>query len=132
MDSLYFCVNGRIPSKKNNKQIRRRRNGQRFVGSSDDYVLWEKRHVAELMKWRGMFKGKRVSVEILYRSETNRAWDLTNKTEGIMDALAKAEVIDDDCVQVVPHLALRWLGKAGQDVAEVTIKTLQDGKSLPA
>lgn len=49
-----------------------------------------------------------------------------------MDALVLAGVIDDDCVQVVPDNHQRWLGKTGQDVAEVTIRTLQDGKSLPA
>jgi Holliday junction resolvase RusA-like endonuclease len=63
------------------------------------------------MKWHKAFEGRRVAIEIVFRSETNRRWDLTNKTEGIMDALAKAKVIDDDNVKVVPNLSLRWLGK---------------------
>lgn len=81
MDSLYFCITGRIPSKKNSKRILRGRNGKAFVSSSEDYKAWEKQHAAELAKYRGRFKGKRVSMEILFRSETNRRWDLTNKTE---------------------------------------------------
>lgn len=47
-----------------------------------------------------------------------------------MDALAKAEVIDDDNVKVVPSLSLRWLGKTGEDAAEVTIMVLKDGKTF--
>lgn len=56
MDSLYFCITERIPSKKNGKEIRRRKNGQRFVSSSNDYINWEAKHVALMAKWRGRFR----------------------------------------------------------------------------
>jgi hypothetical protein len=44
---MRFTISGIIPSKKNNKQIRKSGN-KRWIASSDEYQNWEKTHAQEL------------------------------------------------------------------------------------
>lgn len=107
--NLEIDFTGRIPSKKNSKQIFfNKKAGRRFVASSGEYSAWEKEHVEQCKKYAGMFKGKSVRVEINFVTGDRRAWDLTNKAEGILDVLVRSGIIDDDNVMVVRQVNLSF------------------------
>jgi len=86
---------GRIPSKKNN--TRRTRRGHRvFTMASEAYCDWEQDHVNQLRA--AGIEALLPPYLICYNvySPDKRCADLTNKIEGINDALVKSGIISDD------------------------------------
>lgn len=121
---LTFGIIGRIPSKKNNKRILRRRGGGQFVGNSQDYDDWHEENIGQLIcSYGGAMSGKCVNVIIEFTVGDRRAFDLTNKAESIMDLMVDAGVIDDDNYNVVPSVTLKYAGyEKGKWYALVTLQ----------
>jgi Holliday junction resolvase RusA-like endonuclease len=101
---MYLELKGRIPSKKNCKQIVRSK-GRPMIISASDYLRWEKWAVLELKSQANKCPGKNrfdcCDVVIGITFPDKRKTDLSNKIEGVMDALVKAGIIKDDCWDVV-------------------------------
>jgi Holliday junction resolvase RusA-like endonuclease len=104
---MFFFLSGRIPSKKNSKQIIRNK-GRSVIISSSDYLKLDKWAVLELRsqanRHGAVFPIDCCDVVIGITFPDKRKTDLSNKAESLMDALVKAEVIKDDCWQVVRSL----------------------------
>lgn len=104
MKTVEIFLSGPVPSKKNrHKVFRNKKTGKPFVKSDDKYAAWETRAAWEL---KAKFKGKTINkckeVRLTFFLWDNRAWDISNKEESVMDALVKAGVIKDDNWKVVP------------------------------
>lgn len=126
MNEVVLEIQGRIPSKKNS--LRRMKFGKKVVTiASKEYIDWERTATilfAALVSGRGLpLPFQRVSVDIAITFPDRRRTDSSNKVEGIMDALVKARVIEDDNWTVVPDLRVRGVGhdkdRAG---ARITIR----------
>lgn len=108
MNKIQFKITGRIPSKKNSKNIIRR--GRRsFLIPSNNHTAWENEHLYELreMVRDEIYPLQKVSqIKLHFIFPDKRVADLTNKAESIMDLLVKAGVISDDSWKVVPMLIL--------------------------
>jgi len=106
---MIFSLKGRIPSKKNSKQIIRVR-CRPIIISSSDYIRWEKTAVIMLRGQIALHKTpvplKSCHVWIRFIMPDKRRRDLSNSAESVMDALVKAGIIEDDCWQVVKKLTL--------------------------
>ena len=99
-----LVLKGLVPSKKNSKRILRAGN-RPFIASSKEYGSWEKMTAIEMKQQTPVRNLDRVKmVSIYFEFGDNRRRDLSNKVEGIMDALVLAGILTDDSWQVVPQL----------------------------
>lgn len=106
---MFLRLDGRIPSKKNSKFIvTNKRTGYSMPLSKKEYTDWERWAVMELRiqanKWPGKNKFSCCDIVMGITFPDNRKTDLSNKIEGVNDALVKAGIIEDDCWQVVRSL----------------------------
>jgi len=110
---IQLWISGRIPSKKNSKQIIRGRGKARpRLISSSDYLLWEKQAILEIkIGWQHKMIYKCESITYDFYFPDKRVRDLSNTIEGVNDSLVSAKVLVDDKWQVTgtiimnPHLA---------------------------
>lgn len=114
MTPITFSLMGRIPSKKNSKQIITM-GGRPMIISSAKHKDWEKKARASLLLQmfdmdRSEFPVERCEVFIDFIFPDRRATDLTNKAESVMDALVLAGVLKDDNCSVVNKVVLRFSG----------------------
>lgn len=98
---------GRIPSKKNNKQIFNIK-GRIIIASSKNYREWHKDASFQL-KNKPKIKTP-VSITIKFFFPDKRKSDLTNKAESIMDLLVDNGIIPDDNYNEIPKLLLEFGG----------------------
>lgn len=114
-----FKLNCIPPSKKNSKRIAKR--GKRsFILSSQRYCDWEKTATIEL---KSQYNGKpicRCHVAIAFYIADNRARDLTNLAEGVLDAMVLAGILWDDNYKVVEMVSLRYI-KADESKVNITV-----------
>lgn len=102
-------IKGRIPSKKNSR-ITVRSTGMSFP--SKKYTEWHKDAMNQL-KEQMVPKTKAKMVEMIaltFYAPDNRAADLTNKTESIMDLLVDYGLIEDDNWFVCPDIMISFGG----------------------
>ncbi len=119
-----ITIPSRIPSKKNSKRIIQV-HGRPIIISSKDYLDWEKDALVYLKGIK--INGKIEGIVIKIFADSKRKSDLTNKAESIMDALVKAEVIEDDNWFVVPELLLKFGGVDKENPrAEIVIKSIDN------
>ena len=127
-ENITLTVIGRIPTKKNS--LRRMKFGRRVKTlPSQEYVAWERMAVilfsAQACAFGISLPLKRAEVDIEITFPDRRRTDISNKIEGIMDAMVKARVIADDCWTVIPILHAVSKGydknKAG---AKITLKEI--------
>ena len=107
---MQIVLYGRIPSKKNSKQIIRWR-----IISSKNYLEWEKKQIEYL--WDELTE----TLEVLppYKIICNfympdkRKSDLSNKFESIADMLVKFWLFEDDNYTILPNIQLnyKWYDK---------------------
>ena len=124
-NKLVIFVAGRIPSKKNSKQIVGRGKFVRLI-ASQAYLSWKKQ-VSEQVQSQltTNFLGKSVKVDITINFPDNRRADLTNKAESLMDMLVDEKVIDDDKWQIASVVNLTGeLDKTKEVGATITITEL--------
>ena len=100
---------GRIPSKKNSKQIIRRGNRSMLV-SSRAHGVWHADALWQLKEQRIRAMEGRIGIEMMFYFPDKRRADLTNKAESVMDLLVDAGIIKDDNASVCPEVLLRFGG----------------------
>lgn len=109
---------GRVPSKKNSKQIVRGR-----LISSKAYLEWEQEELlwlAAISPLEGSF-----AVVAEFWLPDRRKTDLSNKWESIADCLVKAGILIDDNCEVLPDIRLIYRGIDKQAPrVELTLKTV--------
>ena len=115
MINVGFSLLGIPPSKKNAivvgyKNKKRRRI---YAGPSSDYQKWEKQAVINLKSQmtntiRRLVPFAKCSLKIIFMVKSRRLWDLSNKTESIMDALVKSRIIENDHRFCVYDYSVNW------------------------
>lgn len=110
---MKLVISGNVPSQKNGKEIAiNRRTGKRFVRSNDRVKAWQETAIEELaLQLRG-YKVTEYPIEIAlsFYFDNERRHDLDNAAAGVMDALVKANVLEDDNVNFVSCLVLDYGG----------------------
>ena len=104
-----IVLGGRIPSKKNSKQIIRRGNRSMLV-SSRAHSIWHTDSMWQLKEQRTRPMEGKIGIEMMFYFPDKRRADLTNKAESIMDLLVDAGIIEDDNANVCPEVLLRFGG----------------------
>ena len=117
---IQIWLSGAIPSKKNSKKIVKRGSKTALI-SSDRFREWAKMAYFEIKR---QYSGPTIEftprVTLYIVMPDNRARDLTNAAEGVMDALVEAGVLLDDKHQVVRSVLIECVGvdkaKAGVQI----------------
>jgi Holliday junction resolvase RusA-like endonuclease len=106
---LNITLKGRIPSKKNSKQIVCR---GRFpiLLSSPAFQAWNEEQLWLLKALKPSTPLEDVKVDIFLTAPDKRAADLSNKVESIMDLLVEAQILKDDNWFVCGELNLKFMG----------------------
>lgn len=111
MNVIELTFEGRIPSKKNSRNIFvDRRTGAIRNIPSKTYAEWRDRNLMELVNQMPEPLGIVDEVQMEFYMPDNRKTDLTNKAESVMDLLVDAKILEDDCWQVVNKLFLMCVG----------------------
>ena len=109
MKKAQYLIKGRIPSKKNSRNIFVR-GGKQFNIPSKQYKEWHKQATMQLLI-AGQIRFESVcDVQMEFYLPDNRACDLTNKAESVMDLLVDCKILLDDKWQVVPRVFLESKG----------------------
>lgn len=106
---MKIILHGRIPSKKNSR-ITNRKTGRSFP--SPQYTAWHKDATKQLLE-QDVPKAKFKLVEgisLTFYAPDNRAADLTNKAESVMDLFKDYGLIEDDNWFIVPEVTLSFGG----------------------
>jgi Holliday junction resolvase RusA-like endonuclease len=110
---------GRIPSKKNSRQTDTR-TGRTFPSVS--YRTWHRAAMAQLMIQKcPRNKIRSIGISIVFYFGDNRACDLTNKAESVMDLLVDYGVLKDDCWQYTGTIQLTGCHTAKKPGASIYI-----------
>lgn len=105
MNVKEFTITGRVPSKKNSRNIFVSKNGRRMNIPSKKYLEWHAVATEQINK-QFFCVGKADEVQMDWYMPDNRRCDLTNKAESIMDLLVDTGIIEDDCWQYIPRIML--------------------------
>lgn len=110
---LQLRLEGIPPSKKNSHIIIVNKKTLRpMVIPSTEYRKWEKATASLLRLQANELKVfdpiEACSIELCYEVKDKRSWDLTNKTESVMDALVSANILKDDDRFNVQDIRIRW------------------------
>lgn len=107
---MKLTLYGRIPSKKN-ARVSFIRGGKMINIPSKNYQDWNKEAVSILkLSYTGSRIEKCIKVSLTFFSPDKRKYDLSNKTESVMDTLVDAGILEDDNYNVVPELILKHGG----------------------
>jgi len=102
-------ISGRIPSKKNSRNIFVR--GGRLMNiPSKQYATWHKEASKELASKRVRPYKTVKRIELSFFAPDRRASDLTNKSESIMDLLVDNKIIPDDNWWVISEILITFMG----------------------
>ena len=100
---MRLVIPGRIPSKKNSRNIFRR-DGRIFNIPSKEYERWHQNAGLHLLGKKAHDDVK--MVELRFFMPDIRKTDLTNKAESIMDLLVDSKILFNDSWQCVPEIHL--------------------------
>lgn len=100
---MIITIKGRIPAKKNSRI--NTRSGRSFP--STKYTEWHKDASFQIKGTEKIPNGSFIFMH--FYLPDNRRTDLSNKAESVMDLLVDNGVIEDDCWQVIPKLALEGI-----------------------
>ena len=106
---LRLTINGRTPSKKNNR-ICFVRNGKMMNIPSARYKEWHASAIEQLKSYNDGIIGDIKEVTLKFYAPDKRANDLSNKAESIMDLLVDRHILEDDNWFVVPKLIIEFKG----------------------
>lgn len=110
---MKLTIKGNVPSQKNRKIISvNRATDKPFLRSAPAVKEWQK---IALLSLRTQFKGYKISgypilVTCTVFFDTARRHDLDNALSTIMDALAAADIIEDDNVNFVDSISISYGG----------------------
>lgn len=104
---MRITLPGRIPSKKNSKQLIYR-HGRSFLIPSSNYTLWQQEQSYRLKKIPKPIENAEIEITIF--APDKRTADLTNKAESIMDLLVDNQILKDDSWFVIGKLTLIFGG----------------------
>jgi len=123
---MKIVLTGRIPSKKNSKQIVGR-GKKKFLITSEAHKKWHSTAVAQVLQHKlGKPNLDNVSIEIKIYFPDKRVADLTNKAESIMDLIVDCDIIKDDNWKVVSCLMLNGDYDKENPRAEISIIDLNE------
>lgn len=128
---LHLRLDGIPPSKKNSHMIIVNPKTKRpMVIPKKEYRDWEKAAAESLLKqyyavdgFVRLFPLTRTTpcrIHILYAVKGMRSWDLSNKSESVLDALVRSGILEDDNRFVVKSLEMSSI-LASKDVVSITI-----------
>lgn len=106
---IVLTIKGRIPSKKNSRNIFFRR-GRLMNIPSAKYKEWHKSATEQLKRVPKKHLEDIESIIIEFYAPDKRATDLTNKAESVMDLLVDTGIIKDDNWYIVRRIALIFKG----------------------
>jgi len=92
---LSITLPGRIPSKKNSKQLIYRNNRTYFI-PSEKYNIWQQEQSWRLKKYVPKKPIERCKIEVTIYAPDKRKSDLSNKFESIADLLVDNRILADD------------------------------------
>lgn len=113
-----IVIKGKIPSKKNSKQIVCRGRFPMLLPSAA-FKKWHDVALPALIAERSELSRQTMQplpkdfahrIEVTMYAHDARAFDLTNKAESVMDLLVEAGIIADDNCNVAPKIDLRFGG----------------------
>lgn len=118
---MKLVISGNTPSQKNGKEISgiklidRSRNlwqGKPFLRSNKRVKDWQEIAIQELsLQFHGYrVTGYPIDLNIVFYFDNERRHDLDNAAAGVMDALVKAGIIEDDNMKYVSCLTLQYGG----------------------
>lgn len=109
---MKLTITGNVPSQKNGKEIAMRKDGTRFVRSNDRVKTWQNAAIQELqIQFMGyVVTGYPIDLTLIFFFDNKRRHDLDNAASGVLDAMVKAGIIEDDNVNFVQCLALQYGG----------------------
>jgi len=105
---IAFTILGDTPSKKNSKRLIQVK-GRWIPISSKHYEKWQKSALNQIEWDEGPLAGE-LAVEISIFAGTQRAGDLTNKAESVLDLLVDKHILADDNWFLVPRVTLTFGG----------------------
>lgn len=106
---MNIILYGRVPSKKNSKQIVCRGRYPKVLPSSA-HQKWHKEQMSYLSNMSLSRLDSVDSVEMTFYAPDKRAGDLSNKAESVMDLFVDAGLLADDNWFVCPKLVLIFGG----------------------
>ena len=129
MDNVTIVFNGRIPSKKNNQTIIMNGN-KRIIVASAKYKLWEKKAIEDDLYGILPVTWKRFRCEMtIFAPDAGKA-DLSNKWEGLADAMVKAGIVPDDNHWEMSEINLKF-GGLDRENPRAVVKIWEMAKVLP-
>ena len=105
---MQITLIGNIPSKKNSRI--NTKSGRSFPSSK--YTAWHKDAIKQL-KEQEVERAEYKMVEeiaLTFYAQDLRKFDLTNKTESVMDLLVDYGLLEDDNCYVLPHISIVFGG----------------------
>ena len=127
--NVTIVFNGRIPSKKNNQTITMKGNKPCIVASAK-YKLWEKAAIEDALYGVAPVPWKRFRCEMtLFAPDAGKA-DLSNKWEGLADAMVKAKIVPDDNHWEMSEINLRF-GGLDRENPRAVVKIWEMAEALP-
>ena len=101
---MQLRINGSTPSKKNSRI--NTRSGRSFPSAK--YTAWHKEAAKQLTGAKPIPNGSILTISFV--AGDRRKFDLSNKTESIMDLLVDVGLLEDDNYTIVPQIVLRYAG----------------------
>lgn len=102
-----------VPSKKNQKELFKDRNGKFMVAPSAQFGKWKRMHQKVFSDFHDQLINSgvnlpivRCKIKVLFYFPDSKKRDLSNKFETIMDELVDHEIVIDDQFQVVKPVVL--------------------------
>lgn len=117
---MKLAISGRVPSKKNSKQIVCRGKHPMLIPSKK-HKEWHEEQMWKLKKGKPKQPFEHCKVTMLFYAPDKRKADLSNKAESIMDLLVDAEYLKDDNWFVVNGLGLAFAGVSEEPRVEIEI-----------
>jgi Holliday junction resolvase RusA-like endonuclease len=104
-NTMILTLKGKIPSKKNSKQIVCRGKFPKVL-CSKAYREWHEQASWELYTQKKELGISNCEIRLIFTPPDKRKYDLTNKAESVMDLLVDTGILTDDNYEVVPKLTL--------------------------
>lgn len=109
MNIAHYTIKGRVPSKKNSRNVFVR-GGKQFNIPSTKYKEWHRQASAQLLAQKKIKFQEAYEVQLMWYMPDNRRKDLSNCSESILDLLVDHDIVSDDSWQIIPRLYITCAG----------------------